>query len=351
MSRHRDRSRKPPHPKLPGLPPGKKIVASLLDSMQDGAEYGSLIDLIPANLNVRDELRRAMSELEAVRGRPLIIYAANVVRPGNGLTSIEVSDDLPFAELVASVPATADSVDVFLVTPGGLAQQVSQFVQRLRPRFANVAFLLPHMCFSAGTIWALSGNEIWMDERAFLGPIDPQVPGKDGRLLPGQALLRLLQRIQETGAELLKKGQQPPWTDIQLLHALDPKEIGNVLAYSQYSIQLASSYLEAHKFRDWRHHRDGRPVTPSEKSLRAKEIAEKLCAHDIWNVHSNGISREAAWNTLQIRIDHPENSPALHRGLRRLWALLYWAFDNTSMVKVFLSQNYALFRARQGATP
>jgi hypothetical protein len=169
--------------------------------------------------------------------------------------------------------------------------------------------------------------------------------------LPGQALLRLLQRIQETGAELLKKGQQPPWTDIQLLHALDPKEIGNVLAYSQYSIQLASSYLEAHKFRDWRHHRDGRPVTPSEKSLRAKEIAEKLCAHDIWNVHSNGISREAAWNTLQIRIDHPENSPALHRGLRRLWALLYWAFDNTSMVKVFLSQNYALFRARQGATP
>ena len=332
------------------LPPHKVLVESLLDSMKEGAEFESLTDLIPKNLNLRDELRRGMEEVEAARGRPLVVYVGNVIKP-DSLGGIDIADDLPFSELIASVPSGVDSVDILIVTPGGLAQQVAQFVQRMRPRFNNVAFLLPHMCFSAGTIWALSGDEIWMDERSFLGPIDPQVPGKDGRLVPGQALLRLVQKIQEEGAAMIAKGQQPKWSDIQLLQSLDPKEIGNVLAHSQYSIQLASSYLETFKFRDWSKHSDGSPVTPEQKKLRANEIAEKLCDHDLWNVHSNGISRDAAWNQLKIRIDHPETVPALHRALRRLWALLYWGFDNGFVSKIFLSQQYSLFRVPKGTTP
>lgn len=329
---------------------GKQLVDSLLDSMKEGAEYGSLVDLMPRQMNLRDELRRAMSEIEQARQRPLLVYAANVVRAVDAPTGIDLADDLPFAELVASVDAHAQSADVLLITPGGLAQQVSQFVQRLRPRFQSISFLLPHMCFSAGTIWALSGNEIWMDERAFLGPIDPQVPGKDGRLVPAQALLRLLQRIQDTGDEALKAGQNPPWSDIQLLHSIDLKEIGNVLAASRYSIQLAASYLETHKFRDWSAHHDGSPVTAAEKKARALEIAEKLCSHEVWNVHSHGISRDVAWNELRIRIDHPETQPQLHKALRRTWALLYWAFDNTTVFKVFLSQGYSLFRNQRPVT-
>jgi ClpP class serine protease len=89
----------------------------------------------------------------------------------------------------------ATSVDVMVVTPGGVGQQVSQFVNALRKRFTSVEFILPYMCMSAGTLWALSGDRIWMDSRAFIGPIDPQVRSKSGEFVPAQSILILLERI------------------------------------------------------------------------------------------------------------------------------------------------------------
>jgi serine dehydrogenase proteinase len=76
---------------------------------------------------------------------------------------------------------------------------------------------------SAGTVWALSGDEIWMDERATLGPIDPQVPGRDGRFLPAQALLALIEEIQIRGDQQIKNGANPRWTDVTILRNMDAK--------------------------------------------------------------------------------------------------------------------------------
>lgn len=240
----------------------KTPVDSLLDVMKDGREYESLIDVVPRNLNARDEIRRAISNIESIRKHPLIIYTANVTKSIAG-TSIDInySDDLPFSEMVSSVPQS-DSLDILIVTPGGLAQQVNQFVNKVRPRFPNVSMILPYMAMSAGTIWALSGNDIWMDQRAFIGPIDPQVPGKDGRFIPAQALLALLKKIQEDGQENIKKGQNPNWSDILILQNMDSKEIGNAISLSKYSIQLATEYLTKYKFRDWTDHSsNGKIVT------------------------------------------------------------------------------------------
>jgi len=173
--------------------PRKKPVDSLLDVMQDGSEYASLVDVAPKDLNLRDELRRAIAEIETIRKHPLLVYAANVINvPVGASTEISYIDDLPFSEMVSAVPSEVDTIDILIVTPGGLAQQVSQFVNRVRPRFNNVSMIIPYMAMSAGTIWALSGNEIWMDQRAFIGPIDPQVPGKDGRFIAMEYRVKLL---------------------------------------------------------------------------------------------------------------------------------------------------------------
>ncbi len=203
---------------------------------------------------------------------------------------------------------------------------------------------------SVGTIWILSGNEVWMDSRSYLGPIDPQVPGKDGRLLPAQALLVLIDDIRKRGETGLKKGQNPPWTDVEVLRNIDPKEIGNALTLSRYSIELATNYLENHKFRDWVAHSDGRPVTADERHARALEVAAKLCSHGVWKTHSHGISREVAWEELKIRIEHPESLPGLERAIRRTWALFYWLFENSPIYKVFISQGYSLFRSVPGGS-
>ncbi len=354
----------PVRPQIPAVPPSgiptppiavqvggtsaKKPCDSLLDEMVDGREYESIIDKVPRKFDARDEIRRALSEVEAVRKRPVVIYAANQVCPIPVLTAIMPSDDLPFAELVASVAQNETALDVLIETPGGVSQQISQFVQRLRPRFQDVGFIIANRAMSAGTLWALSGNEIWMDERAVLGPIDPQVAGSDGRLIPYQALLTLIRDIQERGDEAIKKNQQPLWTDIQVLRNIDPRQIGDALAQSSYVIQLATEYLKNYKFRDWKFHStSGKVVTDQDREERAKTVAETLCSHSYWKVHSHGISRDVAEQIVRLQIGNPIKIQGFERALRRLWALLYWIFDKGSVAKIFLGQNYSLFRGLQ----
>lgn len=349
MSRKGKKSFIQTHSTPPKISPGldKKLVTSLLDVMEDGNEYASLVDVAPQGMNIRDEVQRSIAEIQTIRKHPLLVYAANVINaPAGSSTEISYIDDLPFSEMVSSVPPKQDTIDIVAVTPGGLAQQVSQFVNRVRPRFNNVSMIIPYMSMSAGTIWALSGNEILMDKRAFLGPIDPQVLGKDGRFIPAQALLTALKTIQERGQENIKNGQNPDWSDVLILQNIDAKEIGNALSQSQYSIQLAYDYLLNYKFRDWTTHSNGAVVTPKEREDRANEVAQKLCSHEHWKIHSHGISRDVAWQELKLKINHPEDISGFERALRRFWALLYWIFENTPIMKIFISSNYSLLKLK-----
>lgn len=327
-----------------GLPRQPQKVPSLLDRMEDGNEYGSIVGLVP-DTNGHDlvpELRRALAAIEIIRGRPCICYVANIVKDVPD-TAIVAADHLPFAEMVGRVDLAATDVDVFLATPGGSAEQVIQFVEALRKRFKSVEFLIPYKAMSAGTLWALSGDRIWMDERAFLGPIDPQVLSKDGRYVPAQALLSLLSRIQKDGQAALQQGQQPPWSDVVLLRELDPRQIGAALSASQYSITMARSYLKDYKFKGWVKHKDGRPVTAAERESRAHNVGEQLCSHDRWKAHGHTISRDVLWQELKVLIEHPASD--LERAMRRMWALLVYTFDRTSTSKILLSQRYAFVRS------
>lgn len=327
--------------------PQKPLVSSLLDAMKDGREYSSLLEVRTEAINLVTEIRRAVKDIEDIRGRPLLCYVGNVVRAGDQFTSIELADDLPFAELVAAAPAESKQIDMLVVTPGGSGQQVSSFVHKLRPRFENVAFIVPHMCMSAGTIFVASGNEIVMDERGFLGPIDPQVRNREGLMVPAQALFTLVSKIRDDGQKALQSGQNPTWTDIQLLKLVDPKELGNAIAGTNYAVQLVREYLKTYKFSDWSiHSSSGKPVTALDKEARADEIARLLSSHEEWKTHSHGIFRDVLFQKLRIKITHPDAT--LTRAIRRLWALLYWSFENTNIQKVFLSQQYSLFKAKPG---
>jgi len=328
-------------------------IDSLLDNMEDGREYESIIGVITQpnialNINVDKEMKRAIAEIVKVRKRPLICYIANITNAAlPGSRSIEQIDDLPFSEMVSMVPIEAKEIDVLIVTPGGSAEQVARFVNHLRPRFDKISFIVPSMAMSAGTIWAMSGDEIIMDSRATIGPIDPQVRGADGNFVPAQSVLTLIKEIQARGEELMSKGQSPLWTDLQILNRIDAKEIGSAVNSSDYSIELVTDYLYNFKFKDWNTHSDGRPVHDEEKKERAKTIAKNLCDHGLWKTHSRGITREVAWDVCKIKITHPEDIKGLARTIRRFWALLYWTFESANFYKMFISENYTIFKASQ----
>ncbi len=320
-------------------------VISLLDTMVDGREFESLLKIKQVNIDLVAEIRRALKEISGLRQRPNIAYLANVVNPNiKAVRSIEYSDDLPFSELVNTVPANAKEIDVILVTPGGSGTQVAKFVDKLRPRFDTVAFILPNIAMSAGTILAMSGDEIVMTNSSYIGPVDPQVPNKDGIYVPAQAILTLIEEIQAKGDTAIKKGVNPDWADLQILRQIDPKEIGNAINASKYSVELVENYLHDYKFKSWITHSNGSPVTPGQRRQRANEIANQLCKHSLWKTHDHGITREIAWDVCKLKITHSETVIGLDRAIKRLWALFYWLFENTPVFKTFVSEYYSLMR-------
>lgn len=329
--------------------PIPKTVDSLLDIMKDGHEYESIVSHIPPNGQVIPDIQRAVREIQSITGRPLICYLGNVIQLGLPGTSIDFTDDLPFNEMISKIPEGTTAIDVMIVTPGGLGQQVSQFVNALRKRFETVEFILPYMCMSAGTLWALSGDRIWMDSRAFIGPIDPQVRSKSGEFVPAQSILILLEKIKAEGEIAIKNGQNPPWHLVRLIDVMDPRHVGEALTASGYSIKLATDFLNRYKFKHWITHSNGNTVTPEERIKRASEVASKLCDNAYWKSHGHGISREAADNELKLKIVHLESDPDLQRAVRRFWALMYYLFEKTMITKCFFSDNYVLMRQVQNA--
>jgi hypothetical protein len=328
----------------------KPITSTLLDKMEDGREFESLLKYQYQNLNFVSELRKSIAEIKAIRNRPIVCYIANVVKP-SALISIEDSDDLPFNEMIASLPIECKELDIILVTPGGYAHQVAKFVNKLRPRFDKISFILLNKTMSAGTIFIMSGDEVIMSNQSQIGPIDPQVRTKTGEFIPAQSILTLIDDIRMRGEEAIKNGGKPSWTDLQILNGIDPKEIGNALNASNYSIQLVEEYLHNFKFKNWDIHSDGITfVSAEEKKARATEIAKMLCDHSKWKNHGHAITREAAWEVCKLKITHSESINGLDKAMRRMWALFYWVFENTQVAKVFLSENYSIMRAANQIT-
>ena len=325
----------------------QKSVNLLLDAMRDGDEYLSIVNCVPISQTLNPDLKKAIDEIEKIRKKPLVCYFSNVIKPGTDI-GINSSDDLPFNEMVSKIEKSQTNVDVMVVTPGGSGQQISQFVNTLRPRFDNVEFILPYMCMSAGTLWILSGNKVWMDKRAYIGPIDPQVMLPNGSYIPAQSIMTLLKKVREEGEKALNEGRSIPWEMIRLVDNIDGRLYGDAITQSDYSIKMAIDFLVKYKFKDWDiHSSTGKSVTPEDKENRAREIAQLLCSNDYWKSHAHGITRDAVKNPLLIKIEEIESIAGLERAIRRLWALVYWLFDKGLTQKLFISREYLLVRNTQ----
>jgi hypothetical protein len=322
--------------------------------MTDGNEYASIVSVVPdPQLNLVTELRRALAEIVAIRGRPCLLYVGNVANGGPD-SAIIAKDDLAFSEMVRAAPSDATGVDVLLATNGGSGSQVARFVNALRARFGEVDFLIPSFCMSAGTLFAVSGDRIWMTTDACLGPIDPQVPTQSGRFVPAQALLLLVEKLQKDGQDALKAGNPVPWSAVRIIDTIDKKDLGDAMTASAYSMTLAIQFLVNYKFRNWTMRRTSNiPTTAEYKLQRAMEVADSLASHERWKSHGHALSRDVLWNEIALEIDHPD--AALERAIRRAWAICHWMFDKLLVQKLIVSNTYSYLTftnpAQQGPKP
>lgn len=191
---------------------------------------------------------------------------------------------------------------ILLTTTGGSAITVERYVNIIRHHYSEVNFIVPDYAYSAGTIFCMSGDSIFMDYFSVLGPIDPQVQNKEGKWV---AALGYLDKVNE----YIEKAKLGTLTNVEfaILKDFDLAELRSFEQARDLTIDLLKKWLVKYKFKNWTKHRNGTDVTIEEKKERAAKIAEHLSDNNDWRSHGRPINIEAL-KELKLKIeDYSEN--------------------------------------------
>jgi hypothetical protein len=204
-------------------------------------------------------------------------------------------------------------ITIVLDTTGGYVEVVERMVYVIRKHYAEVYFLVSDRAMSAGTVFVMAGDQIFMNYSSCLGPIDPQIE-KDGKFVPALSYLNQYKQLYEKA-----ESGQLNTAELVLLNNLDPGELYQFEQARQLSHDLLTDWLSTYKFKDWdTHSSTGAPVTPEEKRQRAEDIAAALSKHERWRSHGRMISRDTLTTRsegLHLKIEKIEDTPDLSDAL------------------------------------
>jgi hypothetical protein len=169
-----------------------------------------------------------------------------------------------------------------------------------------------------------------MDYSSALGPIDPQVPNKEGHLVPALGYLDYVE-------VMIEKSNRDQLSNAEFV-MLQNQDLATLRRYEQakdLSISLLKDWLVKYKFKDWLNHKDGDAVTPEEKVKRAQEIAEKLSNHKHWHSHGRMIGIRTLTDDLKLRIEDYSNLVDLKTAIRHYSDLLLDCVKTRSLNYMF----------------
>lgn len=273
-----------------------------------------------------DLVRRGrITKVEEITGRPLIIYATDFLNPNklkacNGEISIDGNDKVGFDEVISNIEG--DNLDILIQSPGGDAVASEAIVGLLRSKFSNIRFIVPDQAKSAATMICCSGNEILMDDRSELGPIDPQmrVTRADGTttFAPAQAILDQFEKAKNslTG----HADQLPAW--LPILQSYAPSLLISCEDADKLSKSLVISWLEKYMFSDRDDHH---------------EIAEKIALYlgdaKTHLSHGRRIDKNQLLEIGMNVFDLTKNKP-LQESIWDLFLAIKCTFDVTNAFKI-----------------
>lgn len=216
----------------------------------------------------------------------------------------------PFRDIIENLKLDEinhDSLNIILNTPGGSVEVVEQLVNIVRHHYSEVNFIVPDSAYSAGTIFCMSGNNIYMDYSSSLGPINPQVevqaPNGGTQWIPA---LGYLDKVNE----LIEKSANGTMTQAELI-MLQKQDLAMLRRYEQakeLTVALLKKWIVKYKFATWTIHNSnpllkGNEVTQEEKEERAEEIAKLLSENSEWHSHGRSINIETLKLKLKLQIE------------------------------------------------
>ncbi|MDR2185419.1 MAG: ATP-dependent Clp protease proteolytic subunit [Treponema sp.] len=305
---------------------------------------GIYSEYLAKNMNfsqLNEERKVWLRKVSELRGdRCILSYAGDVDKIGVN-SGIEYADFMFFSDQLATLKGH-DSIDIILETPGGQAEIVEQMVKAVRSKFSHVGIIVPGMAKSAGTIFAMAGDQILMGPDSALGPIDAQMTYQGtGKRFSAGAFLDGLEKIKE---EIAKNGGRLNPMYIPILQSISPGEIQACENAQAFSRELVKDWLTKYKFSQWLiHSSTGTQVSPKEREDRAASIADKLCQPSSWLTHGRSINIEELRKLKLEIIDYSDND-ALNEAITRYFVLLSMLFDNTNIYKVVETPESQIYR-------
>lgn len=287
-------------------------------------------------LDLEKELNRLIAEYNTRKKTYLFVYAASVGKPIPEV-ALDQKDFYTICDLLRAKKGQIDSVDMYLETPGGSGEAAEEIVEFLHDHFKNVSFVVSGEAKSAGTIMALSGDDILMTETGSLGPIDAQM--KIGRSVI--SAYDYIDWVEKRRDEASKATRLNPF-DATMVAQITPGELGGVLNALKFAEDLVREWLPKYKFKNWSKHSDGRPVTHDEKEAKAAEIAANLINHSQWRSHGRSIKMKDLEN-IGLRITNLEKTE-LCEIVCRIQVVCTLLFEATSIFKIFATQDGKIFR-------
>ena len=218
---------------------------------------------------------------------------------------------LELVEQLAEDNNKKETLYIILTTPGGSAIAVERYVNIIRHHYKEVNFIVPNYAYSAGTIFCMSGDNIFMDYSSVLGPIDPQVVNKEGKMVPA---LGYLDKVNE----LIQKSQNGQLSQAEFI-ILKEFDLAELRAYEQakeLTIDQLKKWLVQYKFKNWNKHKNNETVTSEEKIKKAEEIAAKLSDSNIWKSHGRPINITILENELKLKIEDFDKDKKLSNSIK-----------------------------------
>lgn len=249
----------------------------------------------PIDETAKKLITKKLEELESYLNADVIVYCGEIFDSADEQMKTVIED-------LQCETNSNTTYYIILTTPGGSLNPVNRMVTIFRHFYTEVNFIIPNYAYSAGTIFCMSGDNIYMNYYSALGPVDPQVQNRDGKLV---AALGYLDKINE----LLVKAQNNTISQAEFL-ILKDFDLAELRAYEQakeLAVDLIQKWLVKYKFKDWIWHSDGTSVTIEEKRQRAFEIANKLSDNNTWKSHGRAINIEELREMNLKIIDYGEN--------------------------------------------
>lgn len=290
-----------------------------------------------SSLDLESELQRLIIEYNSKKNTYLLVFSSAISKQIPQV-SLGQDDYFTISDLLSSRKCKGN-IDIYLETPGGSGEAAEEIVRFLHNNFDKVSFVIAGEAKSAGTIIALSGNEILMTSNGSLGPIDAQM--KIGRSVISAH--DYVEWVREKQSEAQRNGFLNPF-DAQMIAQISPGEFGSVFHALKFAEDLVEEWLCKYKFEHWTQtETNKKPVTDEMKTTRAKEIAHELTNHSKWRSHGRSI-KIADLERIGLKTINIDNDPQISDIVNRIQVVIKLLFESTTTFKIFVSQDFKIFR-------